>query len=175
MSKNPPPAILDAQPHHMDEVQAIYRHYVLHDLCSFEEEPPTTAQMLSRRAEVLRLGLPYLVAVQDGRVAGYAYASAYRARPAYRHTVEDSIYVAPGLQGRGIGHALLAALIARCTEAGFSQMVAVIGNSANAGSIGLHSAAGFEQVGVLRKVGFKFGQWVDTVLMQRALQPVESA
>lgn len=173
MNPNVPPTILDAQPHHMDAVQSIYSHYVLHDLCSFEEEPPTTAQLLARRAEVLRLGLPYLVAMVDGRVAGYAYAGAYRARPAYRCTIENSIYVAAGVQGRGIGRALLAALIERCTEGGFAQMVAVIGNSANAGSIGLHRAAGFEQVGVLRKVGFKFGQWVDTVLMQRALQSAD--
>jgi phosphinothricin acetyltransferase len=102
-------------------------------------------------------------------VAGYAYAGAWRPRPAYRHTVENSVYVAPGMQGRGIGLALLATLIARCTEGGRSQMVAVIGNSANAGSLGLHERLGFERVGVLRRVGFKFGQWVDTVLMQRAL------
>jgi phosphinothricin acetyltransferase len=142
---------------------------VLHDLCSFEEEPPTTIQMQSRRAEVLRLGLPYLVAMVDGAVVGYAYAGAWRPRPAYRHTVENSVYVAPGMQGRGIGRALLATLIVRCTEGGRSQMVAVIGNSANAGSLGLHERLGFERVGVLRRVGFKFGQWVDTVLMQRAL------
>jgi L-amino acid N-acyltransferase YncA len=162
--------ILDAGPHHVPAVQAIYSHYVLHDLCSFEEEVPTVEQMQSRRADVLARGLPYLVAMKDGEVAGYAYASPYRSRSAYRHTVEDSIYVAPGMQGRGIGKALLQEVIRRCTESGFTQMVAVVGNSANAGSQRVHQRLGFETVGVLRNVGFKFGQWVDTVIMQRALR-----
>jgi L-amino acid N-acyltransferase YncA len=162
--------IADAQPHHMAAVQAIYSHYVLHDLCSFEEEVPAVAQVQARRADVIARGLPYLVALKDGEVAGYAYATAYRARSAYRHTVEDSIYVAQGMHGHGIGTALLRAVIERCTEGGFTQMVACIGNSANAGSLGLHERLGFERVGVLRDVGLKFGQWVDTVLMQRALR-----
>jgi len=162
--------ILDAGPHHVPAVQAIYSHYVLHDLCSFEEEVPTVEQMQARRADVLARGLPYLVAMKDGEVAGYAYASPYRSRSAYRHTVEDSIYVAPGMQGHGIGKALLQEVIRRCTESGFTQMVAVVGNSANAGSQRVHQRLGFETVGVLRNVGFKFGQWVDTVLMQRALR-----
>jgi len=162
--------ILDAEPHHMPAVQAIYRHYALHDLCSFEEEVPTVQQMQARRADVLARGLPYLVAMKDGEVAGYAYASPYRSRSAYRHTVEDSVYIAQGMQGRGIGKALLQAVIGRCTDGGFTQMVAVVGNSANAGSQRLHQSLGFEMVGVLRNVGFKFGQWVDTVLMQRALR-----
>jgi phosphinothricin acetyltransferase len=161
--------ILDAEPHHMRAVQAIYSHYVLHDLCSFEEEVPTVEQMQSRRAEVLARGLPYLVAIKNGTVAGYAYASPYRSRSAYRNTVEDSVYILQGMQGHGIGTRLLQAVIQRCTESGFRQMVAVVGNSANAGSQRLHEALGFETVGVLRNVGFKFGQWVDTVLMQRAL------
>ena len=154
----------------MASVQAIYSHYVRHDLCSFEEEVPTVEDMQTRRTEVLRRGLPYLVALKNGEVVGYAYASPYRARSAYRHTVEDSIYVANGMHGHGIGKALLRAVIARCTEGGFTQMVAVVGNSANAGSQRLHESLGFETVGVLRSVGFKFGQWVDTVLMQRALR-----
>ncbi|MDQ0587155.1 GNAT family N-acetyltransferase [Variovorax paradoxus] len=162
--------ILDAEPHHMASIQAIYSHYVLHDLCSFEEEVPSVDEMQARRADVLARGLPYLVAVKDGEVAGYAYASPYRSRSAYRHTVEDSIYVAAGLQGHGIGRALLQEVIRRCTDGGFTQMVAVIGNSANAGSQRVHQSLGFETVGVLRNVGFKFGQWVDTVLMQRALR-----
>jgi L-amino acid N-acyltransferase YncA len=166
----PLPLLQDAEPHHMQAVQSIYAHYVLHDLCSFEEVPPSVEQMLSRRAEVLRLGLPYLAAIEEREVVGYAYASAWRTRPAYRNTVESSIYVAPGRHGRGIGSALLGALVARCAEAGRAQMVAVIGNSANAGSIRLHEGQGFEHVGVLRNVGFKFGRWVDTVLMQRALR-----
>jgi phosphinothricin acetyltransferase len=162
--------ILDAEPHHMAAVQAIYSHYVLHDLCSFEEEVPTVDQMQARRADVLQRGLPYLVALKDGEVAGYAYATAYRARSAYRHTVEDSIYVAQGMHGHGIGKALLREVIRRCTDSGFTQMVACVGNSANAGSLRLHESLGFEQVGVLRDIGFKFGQWVDTVLLQRALR-----
>jgi phosphinothricin acetyltransferase len=162
--------VLDAEPHHMAAVQAIYSHYVLHDLCSFEEQVPTVEQMQARRADVLALALPYLVALKDGEVAGYAYATAYRARSAYRHTVEDSIYVAQGMHGHGIGKALLREVIRRCTEGGFTQMVAVVGNSANTGSQRLHESLGFERVGVLRDVGFKFGRWVDTVLMQRALR-----
>ncbi|SDY12960.1 phosphinothricin acetyltransferase [Variovorax sp. YR266] len=162
--------ILDAEPHHVAAVQAIYSHYVLHDLCSFEEEVPTVDQMQARRADVLQRGLPYLVALKDGEVAGYAYATAYRARSAYRHTVEDSIYVAQGMHGHGIGKALLREVIRRCTDGGFTQMVACVGNSANTGSLRLHESLGFEQVGVLRDIGFKFGQWVDTVLLQRALR-----
>lgn len=162
--------IADAEPHHMTRVQAIYSHYVQHDLCSFEEEVPGVAQMQARRIDVQERGLPYLVALKDGEVAGYAYAAPYRARSAYRHTVEDSIYVAPDMHGHGIGTALLQAVIDRCTEAGFTQMVACIGHSGNAGSQRLHASLGFETVGVLRHVGFKFGQWVDTVLMQRALR-----
>ncbi|MCY1204413.1 L-methionine sulfoximine/L-methionine sulfone acetyltransferase [compost metagenome] len=162
--------IADAEPHHMARVQAIYSHYVQHDLCSFEEEVPPVAQMQARRIDVQERGLPYLVALKDGEVAGYAYAGPYRARSAYRHTVEDSIYVAPDMHGHGIGTALLQAVIHRCTEAGFTQMVACIGHSGNAGSQRLHARLGFETVGVLRNVGFKFGRWVDTVLMQRALR-----
>ncbi|MGJ7532483.1 MULTISPECIES: GNAT family N-acetyltransferase [Variovorax] len=162
--------ILDAEPHHMAAVQAIYSHYVLHDLCSFEEEVPTVEQMQARRTDVLQRGLPYLVALKDGQVVGYAYATAYRARSAYRHTVEDSIYVAQGMHGHGIGKALLREVIRRCTDGGFTQMVACVGNSANTGSLRLHESLGFEQVGVLRDIGFKFGQWVDTVLLQRALR-----
>ncbi|MES2245781.1 MAG: N-acetyltransferase family protein [Pseudomonadota bacterium] len=162
--------IADAEPHHMARVQAIYSHYVLHDLCSFEEEVPGVVQMQARRIDVQERGLPYLVALKDGEVAGYAYAGPYRTRSAYRHTVEDSIYVAPDMHGHGIGTALLQAVIRRCTEAGFTQMVACIGHSGNAGSQRLHASLGFETVGVLRNVGFKFGRWVDTVLMQRALR-----
>jgi L-amino acid N-acyltransferase YncA len=162
--------IADAESRHMAAVQAIYSHYVLHDLCSFEEQVPSVEEMQARRADVRERGLPYLVALNDGEVAGYAYATAYRTRSAYRHTVEDSIYVAQGMHGHGIGKALLGEVIRRCTDGGFTQMVAVVGNSANAGSQGVHQSLGFERVGVLRDVGFKFGQWVDTVLMQRALR-----
>lgn len=150
-------------------VQAIYAHHVLHGLASFEEEPPPVEEMRSRWRKVLDLGLPYLVAELDGAVVGYSYASAYRPRPAYRFTVENSVYVREGLAGRGIGKALLDELIARCEAGPWRQMLAVIGNSGNAGSIALHSRLGFQPIGTLNSVGFKLGQWVDTVLMQRAL------
>jgi phosphinothricin acetyltransferase len=153
----------------MTEVQAIYAHHVLHGLATFEEMPPSVDEMLSRRASVLSLGFPYLVAEMDGRIAGYSYATAYRARPAYRHTIENSVYVAGGLGGRGIGTALLTALIARCEAGPWRQMLAIIGNSGNTSSIALHRRLGFEHVGTLKSVGFKFGRWVDTVLMQRPL------
>jgi phosphinothricin acetyltransferase len=125
--------------------------------------------MARRHAAVKELGLPYLVAEQEGQVVGYAYATTYRPRAAYRHTIEDSVYVASGMSGRGIGRALLSALIGRCEAGPWRQMLAVIGNSGNAGSIALHSRLGFQPIGTLNSVGFKLGQWVDTVLMQRAL------
>lgn len=167
--------IRDAADGDMTDVQGIYAHHVLNGLATFEEVPPTVDEMRDRRTAVLAAGLPYLVAELEGRVVGYSYATSYRPRPAYRHTIEDSVYVADGLRGRGIGVALLGALIAR-TEGGPSrQMLAVIGNSGNAGSIALHRRMGFEMVGTLRSVGFKLGQWVDTVLMQRPLGPGASA
>lgn len=150
-------------------IQAIYAHYVATNLATFELEPPGVAQMLARRADILRGGYPYLVARRGGEVVGYAYGSAYRSRPAYRHTVEDSIYVAPGMRQAGVGSALLRELIRECEQRGFRQMVAVVGNSANTGSLRVHEAQGFTLVGTLGCVGYKFGQWVDTVLMQRAL------
>lgn len=154
---------------HMEAIQAIYAHYVATNLATFELEPPSVAQMLSRRAEILQGGYPYLVAHRNAEVVGYAYGSAYRSRPAYRHTVEDSIYVAPGMRQSGIGSALLRELIRQCEQRGFRQMVGVVGNSANTGSLRVHEALGFARVGTLGCVGYKFGQWVDTVLMQRAL------
>lgn len=153
----------------MPPIQAIYAHHVLHGLATFEEVPPPVAEMAARRASVMQAGLPYLAATIDGAVVGYAYATAYRPRPAYRHTIEDSVYVAHGLGGLGIGGALLAALIARCESGPWRQMLAVIGNSGNAGSIALHRRLGFQPIGTLSAVGFKLGRWVDTVLMQRAL------
>ncbi|TAL54366.1 GNAT family N-acetyltransferase [Pandoraea sp.] len=150
-------------------IQEIYAHHVRHSLASFEEVPPGVDELRARRAAVLGHGLPYLSAEQDGTVVGYCYATPYRARPAYRHTVEDSIYVAPELGGQGIGRTLLGALIARCEGGPWRQMIAVIGNSGNAASVGLHRALGFRLVGTFEGVGFKHGQWVDTVLMQRSL------
>ena len=161
--------IRDAEEADMEAVQAIYARHVLHGLATFEETPPSVEELLSRRASVLMSGLPYLVAELEGKIAGYAYATAYRPRPAYRFTIEDSVYVAEGLGGRGIGSALLGELIARCEKGPWRQMLAVVGNSGNEGSIALHKRMGFREVGILRSVGFKLGQWVDTVLMQRPL------
>lgn len=153
----------------MHAVQAIYAHHVLHGLATFETEPPSVDEMLSRRAAVLHQNLPYLVAELEGEVVGYCYATAYRTRPAYINTVENSVYVAEGRGGRGIGRALLMALIERCEAGPWRQMIAVIGNSGNEASINLHKSLGFSTVGTLKAVGFKHGRWVDTVLMQRAL------
>jgi phosphinothricin acetyltransferase len=163
--------VRDATEQDMAVIQAIYAQEVLHGLATFEEVPPSVADMRARRAGVLDLGLPYLAAERNGQVVGYSYATGYRPRPAYRHTVEDSVYVAEGMQGRGIGRALLSALIARCEAGPWRQMVAVIGNSGNTGSIALHRQQGFRVVGTFEDVGFKLGRWVDTVLMQRALGP----
>jgi phosphinothricin acetyltransferase len=151
------------------DIQAIYAHHVLHGLASFEEEPPSAAELLRRYEEVTGRGLPYVVADYAGTVAGYGYCTLYRSRSAYRYTLEDSIYVRAGAEGRGVGGALLAELIRRCEAAGYRQLVAVIGDSANAASIGLHASQGFLHAGTLRAAGFKFGRWVDSVIMQRPL------
>ena len=156
-------------------IQAIYAHHVLHGLASFEEVPPDAAELAARRGALLERGMPYLVAEFGGEVAGYAYAGPYRTRSAYRYTLEDSVYVAPGRHGQGIGRALLSRLVAECERLGCRQIVAVIGDSGNAGSIGLHAALGFRHAGVLPSVGFKHGRWVDSVLMQRPLGPGEGA
>lgn len=158
-----------ATPADIAAIQAIYAHHVRHGLASFEIEPPTSAEMLGRFASITGPGYPYLVATEGDTVLGYAYASAYRARPGYRYTVEDSVYVAPGAVGRGFGRQLLTRLVAECERLGFRQMLAVIGDSANAASIQLHRACGFAHAGSLCSVGFKFGRWVDSVLMQRPL------
>jgi L-amino acid N-acyltransferase YncA len=150
-------------------ITEIYRHHVLTGLGSFEEEPPDGAEMSRRFAEVAARGLPYLVAERDGRIAGYAYAAPYRLRSAYRYTIEDSIYVAPWAQRCGAGDLLLERLIALCVEGGYRQLVAVIGDSANAASIGLHLKHGFRRLGTIEACGFKLGRWVDSVIMQRAL------
>lgn len=150
-------------------IAAIYAHHVLNGLATFELDPPDVAEMARRRAQVLEQGLPYLVAEREGRVAGYAYAAPYRARPAYRYTLENSIYIERDALGQGAGRALLDALIAACAKAGYRQLIAVIGDSENRASIGLHAACGFQHAGLLRGVGFKFGRWVDSVLMQKEL------
>ena len=153
----------------------IYRYHVLHGTASFEIDPPDLAEMKKRRAHVLDLGLPHLVAERDGRVLGYAYAGNWRPRPAYKYSVEDSIYIDKDAVGQGVGRALLPVLIEQCTGLGKRQMVAVIGDSAQIASIKLHESCGFEMVGTLRSIGFKFGRWLDSVLMQRALGAGDSA
>ena len=153
----------------MEAVRAIYAHHVLHGLGSFEEEPPSLDDMMARRAAVLAAGLPWLVAEIDGVVAGYAYAGPFRARAAYRYAVENSVYVGEDFARRGVGAALLAELIARCEAGPWRQMLAVIGDSGNQGSVGLHRAHGFFLLGTMKAVGFKHGRWVDVVMMQRRL------
>lgn len=150
-------------------ITAIYAHAVMHGTGTFELEAPDEAEMARRRADVLSKGLPWLVAEDAGRVLGYAYANHFRPRRAYRFCLEDSIYLAEDARGRGVGTLLLAELLARCEAAGARQVLAVIGDSANAGSIGVHRALGFEHTGVLKASGWKFGRWLDVVLMQRAL------
>ncbi len=150
-------------------ITAIYAHHVRTGSASFEEIPPDESEMRARCAKVLNAGLPYLVAERDGKVLGYAYATHYRPRSAYRFTLEDSVYIAADATGQGIGRALLLTLIARCEGGPWRQLIANVGDSGNVALLALHSACGFVQAGVLRSVGFKFGRWVDTVLMQRPL------
>ncbi len=161
--------IRPAEPRDLAAITGIYDHAVRHGTASFELEPPDESEM-ARRYELLRAGgYPYLVAELGGEIMGYAYAGPYRARPAYRWSVEDSIYIARQSQRRGIGRALLERLIAETEAGGFRQMIAVIGDSANTASIELHRNAGFRLVGTFDNVGFKFGRWLDIVLLQRAL------
>ena len=150
-------------------IAAIYRHAVLHGTASFELEPPDEAEMLRRFTAVTEAGYPYFVAELDGRLAGYAYASAYRARPAYRFTVENSVYIAPEAQGKGVGTVLLEALIEASTARGYRLMVAVIGDSRNIASIALHRSLGFTFCGTIHSVGYKFGRWLDSVIMELPL------
>ena len=144
---------------------------MLNGLASFEEEPPSVQEMERRYRDVTGRGLPYLVAEYGAEVAGYGYCAPYRPRSAYRHALEDSIYIRHDMAGRGIGKRLLDELVKRCEGLGYRQIIAVIGDSGNAASIGVHAACGFLRVGTLRSVGFKFGRWVDSVFMQRPLGP----
>ncbi|WP_270936080.1 GNAT family N-acetyltransferase [Falsiroseomonas oryzae] len=162
--------IRDCREADIPAIAAIYGHWVATGLASFELEPPAPAELARRRDAVLAAGFPYIVAEgEGGRVLGYAYASHWRTRPAYRFACENSVYVDKDAKGGGVGRALLEALVARCTAQGLRLMVAVIGDSGNAPSIGLHRACGFEMVGILPAVGWKHERWVDSVLMQRAL------
>lgn len=150
-------------------ISAIYGHHVLHGTGTFETTPPTEAEMAARRADVLGRGLPYLVAQQDGRVLGFAYCQWFKPRPAYRFSAEDSIYLHPDAAGQGLGRRLLGELQAQAQAAGVRKLIAVIGDSGNAASIGVHRALGFAEAGLIRSCGWKFGRWLDIVLMDKAI------
>ncbi len=161
--------IRPSTPADLPAITAIYAWNVLHGTGTFELDPPSEADMTTRRADVLGKGLPWLVAERNGDVIGYAYANQFRPRPGYRFCLEDSVYVAAEATGQGVGKLLLAELLARCEAAGARQMLAVIGDSANLGSVGIHRACGFDEVGVFKAAGWKFDRWLDVVLMQKAL------
>jgi L-amino acid N-acyltransferase YncA len=163
------PEIRPASEADLAAIAGIYEHAVRHGTATFELTPPDLAEMTRRFKALADGGFPYFVATLDGRVIGYAYAGPYRPRPAYRFTVENSVYLEPAIHRRGIGLQLLRRLIAECEARGYRQMIAVIGDSANAGSIGVHSKCGFQMIGTHPHVGFKFGRWLDTVMMQLAL------
>ena len=161
--------IRDAAPGDLSAITAIYAHHVLHGTGTFEEAPPDEAEMARRVSAVQEKGWPWLVAEEDGQVLGFAYLNQFRPRSAYRYAGEDSVYVRDDIRGQGVGKALVAALLLRGEECGFRQVFAVIGDSENVGSIGLHVSLGFRQVGVMRSAGAKFGRWLDVVTMQRAI------
>ncbi len=150
-------------------ITAIYAHHVLHGTGTFETEPPSAADMATRRADVLSKGLPYLVAEHDGQFAGFAYGNWFKPRSAYRYSVEDSIYLAPNLHRKGLGRALLSEFLTRCEAADIRKVMAIIGDSANVGSIGVHRALGFVHVGAIASCGWKFGAWRDIVIMEKTL------
>ena len=163
------PLIRPSTDHDIAAITRIYAHHVLHSSGTFEIDPPTTADMTTRRAEVLARGLPWLVAERGGAVLGFAYANWFKPRPAFRFSAEDSVYVADNARGQGVGRALLAQLAVQAQAAGVRKLLAVIGDSANAGSIGLHRALGFSEIGVVRSAGWKLGAWRDLVLMEKSL------
>jgi phosphinothricin acetyltransferase len=169
-----PASLHPCEPGDIAEITAIYAEAVTYGTASFELEAPDVEEMLRRRAALVEAGYPYIVAKSGGSLVGYAYAGAYRARPAYRGTIENSVYVHPEMKGRGLGRLLLLALIDESERLGFRQMVAVIGDSENVASRRLHEAVGFESTGVLKSVGWKHGRWLDTVLMQRPIGPGDS-
>ena len=163
------PEIRPATAADLSAITEIYEHAVRYGTATFELIPPDLAEMTRRFGVLMDGGFPYLVATLEGRLVGYAYAGAYRPRPAYRFTVENSVYLEPAIHRRGIGLLLLQRLITECEARGYRQMIAVIGDTANAGSIGVHTRTGFQMIGTHPNVGFKFGRWLDTVMMQRAL------
>ena len=165
------PLIRPSRDQDIPAITAIYAHHVLHGTGSFETEPPGIDDMAARRSDVLSKGLPYLVAEQDGKIVGFAYGNWFKPRPAYRYSVEDSIYLAPDLHRKGLGRALLAELLARCEAAGIRKVMAIVGDSANAGSVGVHRALGFTPVGTIDACGWKMGAWRDIVIMQKTLGP----
>lgn len=165
------PTIRDATADDIPQIQQIYAHHVLYSTATFEEVPPTVQEMEQRMQRVREQHLPWLVAEQDGRILGYCYAGPYRPRPAYRYTIEDSIYLAEGESGKGIGQLLLGSLLERCEQGPWRQMIAVIAGTQNESSIILHRKLGFAHVGTQPQTGYKFGQWIDVVFMQRALGP----
>jgi phosphinothricin acetyltransferase len=163
------PLIRPSRDEDLDAITRIYGHHVLHGTGTFETTPPSVADMTTRRADVLAKGLPWLVVEDGGELLGFAYGNWFKPRPAYRFSVEDSIYMAPEAAGKGLGRALLAELLAALERAGVRKVMAVIGDSANAGSIGVHRALGFEPAGVISSCGWKFDRWLDIVLMQKPL------
>jgi len=165
--------IRDAEAGDLPAITAIYAHHVLHGTGTFEEEPPDEAELAARMAKVQAAGCAWMVAENDGEIVGYGYFAQIRDRSAYRYTAEDSIYVRDDVRGMGVGKALVQELLQRAKDRGFRQMIAVIGDSDNVGSIGLHASLGFRNVGVMKAVGMKFGQWVDVVYMQRPLGEAE--
>lgn len=163
------PTIRPSRDEDVEAITAIYRHHVLHGTGTFEIDPPTAHDMRGRRAEVLARGLPWLVVEEGGGIHGFAYCNWFKPRPAYRFSAEDSIYLAPAAQGKGLGSALLAELAGQAERAGVRKLIAVIGDSGNLGSIGVHRAQGFRSVGVLTSCGWKFDRWLDVVLMEKPL------
>lgn len=169
------PIIRPSQSIDIAQITAIYQHHVLHGTGTFEVEPPTEADMAQRRGDVLSKALPYLVAVDNAQVLGFAYCNWFKPRPAYRFSAEDSIYLSTEAAGKGVGRTLLAELMAQAQRAGVRKLIAVIGDSANAGSIAVHKSAGFQSVGVLKSCGWKFDKWLDVVMMDKALGEADSA
>jgi len=163
------PLIRPSRDEDIAAITTIYNHHVLHGTGTFEIDPPSATDMASRRADVLGKGLPCLVVEEEGQVLGFAYANWFKPRPAYRFSAENSIYLAPGVAGRGLGRLLLDALCVQAEAAGVRKLIAVIGDSANAGSIGVHRSAGFTHVGLIKSCGWKFGRWLDIVLMEKPL------
>jgi L-amino acid N-acyltransferase YncA len=163
------PIIRPSQPEDLSAITAIYQHHVLNGTGTFEIEPPSQEDMTARRADVLGKGLPYLVIEENGQVLGFAYCNWFKPRPAYRFSAEDSIYLAPNVSGKGWGRLLLAELCRAAEVAGIRKLIAVIGDSANEGSIGVHKSLGFQSVGVVKSCGWKFNRWLDIVMMEKAL------